>query len=344
MPLRHEEQNMTLPDIETPKPKRRFTWPKGMPQIIALALVLLVDGMVAPHFFQVVVQDGRLFGSPIDILNRAAPVALLALGMTLVIATGGIDLSVGAVMAIAGATAATLTGQAYGLGVVILASLGAGVLAGLWNGILVAILKIQPFVATLILMVAGRGIAQLITSGQIVTFTSPSLAWLGSGSLFYFPTPVIIAVVMLFIFWLLTRKTALGLFIEAVGINIRAAKNVGINTRIIVMLTYVLSGLCAAIAGIIVTADIRGADANNAGLWLELDAILAVVIGGGSLMGGRFNLVLSVVGALIIQGMNTGILLSGFPPELNQVVKAVVVMCVLIVQSSRFITLLKGLL
>lgn len=333
---------MTLPEIDIPKSKRRFSWPNGMPQIIALALVLLVDGMVANHFFQVVVQDGRLFGSPIDILNRAAPVALLALGMTLVIATGGIDLSVGAVMAIAGATAATLTGEGHGLSVVILASLGAGILAGLWNGILVAILKIQPFVATLILMVAGRGIAQLITSGQIITFTSPSLAWLGSGSLFFFPTPVIIAVVMLAFFWLLTRKTALGLFIEAVGINIRAAKNVGVNTRVVVMLTYVLSGVCAAIAGIIVTADIRGADANNAGLWLELDAILAVVIGGGSLMGGRFNLVLSVVGALIIQGMNTGILLSGFPPELNQVVKAVVVMCVLIVQSSRFITLFKG--
>eukprot|EP01133_Synstelium_polycarpum_P025760 gene25760-30935_t len=107
------------------------------------------------------------------------------------------------------------------------------------------------------------------------------------------------------------------------------------------MLTYVLSGLCAAIAGIIVAADIRGADANNAGLWLELDAILAVVIGGGSLMGGRFNLLLSVVGALIIQGMNTGILLSGFPPEMNQVVKAVVVLCVLIVQSQRFITMIK---
>ncbi|STJ62533.1 ABC transporter permease [Escherichia coli] len=125
-------------------------------------------------------------------------------------------------------------------------------------------------------------------------------------------------------------------------INIRAAKNAGVNTRIIVMLTYVLSGLCAAIAGIIVAADIRGADANNAGLWLELDAILAVVIGGGSLMGGRFNLLLSVVGALIIQGMNTGILLSGFPPEMNQVVKAVVVLCVLIVQSQRFISLIKG--
>lgn len=324
------------------QPKRRFSWPKGMPQIIALLLVLAVDSLVAPHFFQVLLQDGRLFGSPIDILNRAAPVALLAIGMTLVIATGGIDLSVGAVMAIAGATAASMTVAGHSLPVVLLAALGAGALAGLWNGILVAVLKIQPFVATLILMVAGRGVAQLITSGQIVTFDSPALSWLGSGSLLLLPTPVIIAVATLLLFWLFTRKTALGMFIEAVGINIRAAKNAGMNTRIVVMLAYVLSGICAAIAGIIVAADIRGADANNAGLWLELDAILAVVIGGGSLMGGRFNLLLSVVGALIIQGMNTGILLSGFPPELNQVVKAVVVLCVLIVQSPRFIGLLKG--
>ncbi|EGO4266927.1 ABC transporter permease [Escherichia coli] len=330
----------SLPD--TTPPKRRFRWPTGMPQLAALLLVLLVDSLVAPHFWQVVLQDGRLFGSPIDILNRAAPVALLAIGMTLVIATGGIDLSVGAVMAIAGATTAAMTVAGFSLPIVLLSALGTGILAGLWNGILVAILKIQPFVATLILMVAGRGVAQLITSGQIVTFNSPDLSWFGSGSLLFLPTPVIIAVLTLLLFWLLTRKTALGMFIEAVGINIRAAKNAGVNTRIIVVLTYVLSGLCAAIAGIIVAADIRGADANNAGLWLELDAILAVVIGGGSLMGGRFNLLLSVVGALIIQGINTGILLSGFPPEMNQVVKAVVVLCVLIVQSQRFISLIKG--
>ncbi|MEN0580100.1 galactofuranose ABC transporter, ATP-binding protein YtfT [Phytobacter palmae] len=327
---------------QTGQPKRHFKWPTGTPQLLALILVLVVDSLVAPHFFQIVLQDGRLFGSPIDILNRAAPVALLAIGMTLVIATGGIDLSVGAVMAIAGATAASMTVAGYGLPIVLLAALGTGILAGLWNGVLVAILKIQPFVATLILMVAGRGVAQLITSGQIVTFNAPNLAWIGSGKLLLFPTPVIIALATLIIFWLFTRKTALGMFIEAVGINIRAAKNAGVNTRTVVMLAYVLSGVCAAIAGVIVAADIRGADANNAGLWLELDAILAVVIGGASLMGGRFNLVLSVVGALIIQGMNTGILLSGFQPELNQVVKAVVVLCVLIVQSPRFIALIKG--
>lgn len=163
----------SLPD--TTPPKRRFRWPTGMPQLAALLLVLLVDSLVAPHFWQVVLQDGRLFGSPIDILNRAAPVALLAIGMTLVIATGGIDLSVGAVMAIAGATTAAMTVAGFSLPIVLLSALGTGILAGLWNGILVAILKIQPFVATLILMVAGRGVAQLITAGQIVTFNSPDL-------------------------------------------------------------------------------------------------------------------------------------------------------------------------
>lgn len=130
---------------QTTPPKRRFRWPTGMPQLIALLLVLLVDSLVAPHFYQIILQDGRLFGSPIDILNRAAPVALLAIGMTLVIATGGIDLSVGAVMAIAGATTAAMTVAGHSLPVVLLAALGTGVLAGLWNGVLVAILKIQPF-------------------------------------------------------------------------------------------------------------------------------------------------------------------------------------------------------
>ncbi|WP_413721636.1 galactofuranose ABC transporter, ATP-binding protein YtfT [Sodalis sp. RH24] len=316
-------------------------WPVGMPQLAALVVVLVVDSIVANNFFSIHIQDGRLFGSLIDILNRCAPVALLSIGMTLVIATGGIDLSVGAVMAIAGAVTATLTVQGYSLTVIILATLGVGVLSGLWNGVLVALLKIQPFVATLILMVAGRGVAQLVTEGQIITFNNPSLSWIGSGSLFYFPVPVFITLITLVLAWLLTRKTALGLFIEAVGINIRAAKNAGVKTRVIVMSTYILSGLCAAVAGLIVTADIRGADANNAGLWLELDAILAVVIGGASLMGGRFNLFLSILGALIIQGMNTGILLSGFQPELNQVVKAVVVLCVLVMQSSSFIAFIR---
>ncbi|MBG0752947.1 MULTISPECIES: galactofuranose ABC transporter, ATP-binding protein YtfT [Pectobacterium] len=318
-----------------PAKKVRLTFTKGMPQLLALVAILLIDSMVAPNFFSLHIQDGRLFGSLIDILNRGAPVALLALGMTLVIATGGIDLSVGAVMAIAGATAATLTAAGHPLPSVLLTALLVGALCGLWNGLLVAVLQIQPIVATLMLMVAGRGIAQLITEGQIITFDNAGLAKLGSGTLFYLPMPVIIACVVLLALWILTRKTALGLFIESVGINLRSARNAGVSTKLVLIAAYVICGVCAAVAGVIVTADIRGADANNAGLWLELDAILAVVIGGGSLLGGRFNLLLSVVGALIIQSMNTGILLSGYRPEFNLVLKALVVLLVLVMQSPR---------
>lgn len=321
--------------------KKTLSLPKGSAQIAALIVILIVNALVAKNFFDIHIQDGRLFGSPIDILNRCAPVAILALGMTLVIATGGIDLSVGAVMAIAGATAASLTTAGFPLYAVLLAAMCAGALCGLWNGFLVAIFKIQPIVATLMLMVAGRGIAQLITEGQIVTFNDPALAWIGSGTFLYLPTPVSIVVGVFILLWCLTRKTALGLFIESVGINLRAAKNAGVNTSMVVMSTYIISGICAAIAGVIVAADIRGADANNAGLWLEMDAILAVVIGGASLMGGRFNLVLSLIGALIIQGMNTGILLSGYQPQWNLVVKALVVLLVLVLQSPAFIQLFK---
>jgi galactofuranose transport system permease protein len=255
------------------------------------------------------------------------------LGMTLVIATRGIDLSVGAVMAIAGATAATLTAQGYPLPIALGAAAGIGLLCGLWNGFLVAVLEIQPFVATLILMVAGRGFAQLITEGQIITFVSEGFAAIGGGSFLMLPMPVVIAIVMLIITHFIVRYTALGLFIESIGANVRSSAYAGIGTKVVTIAVYMWCGLCAAIAGLIVTADIRGADANNAGLWLELDAILAVVIGGTSLFGGRFSLGLSVVGALIIQAMNTGILLSGYPPEYNLIVKAIVVLAVLLAQS-----------
>ena len=153
---------------------------RGLAQIIALVVILLVDRAVSPQFFDLRLQDGRLFGSLIDVLNRGAPVALLSLGMVLVIATRGIDLSVGAVMAIAGAIAASLA-DSHGLPLVLAAALGAGLLCGLWNGILVAVFGIQPIIATLILMVAGRGLAQLITQGQIITINSAPYKLIGAG-------------------------------------------------------------------------------------------------------------------------------------------------------------------
>ena len=307
---------------------------RGLAQILALIVILAVDRVVSPQFFDLRLQDGRLFGSLIDVLNRGTPVALLSLGMVLVIATRGIDLSVDAVMAICGAIAASLA-DSHSLPVVLTAALGAGLVCGLWNGFLVAVLGMQPIVATLILMVAGRGIAQLITEGRIVTFSSPDLVWLGNGSVLGLPVPVVIALGMLILTGAVVRGSALGLLIEATGGNARASELAGVGTRAMIIAVYVWCGVCAALAGVIAAADIMGADANNAGLWLELDAILAVVIGGTSLFGGRFSLVLAVLGALIIQTMNTGILLSGYPPEFNLLVKAVVVLAVLLLQSPK---------
>ncbi|WP_455873094.1 ABC transporter permease [Rhizobium yanglingense] len=303
------------------------------PQLIALAVILLLNFIMFPQFFNVVVQNDRLYGSLIDVLNRGAPVALLAIGMTLVIATKGIDLSVGAVIAICGAVAASSIVSGNSLAYTLITTLCVGLLCGVWNGFLVAILNIQPIIATLVLMVAGRGIAQLITEGVIMTFNDPGLIFFGSGSFAFLPMPVVIWLIAGALVILLVRRTALGMLIESVGINRRASTLSGVRTPVLLMAVYMLSALCAAIAGVIVAADIKGADANNAGLWLELDAILAVVVGGNSLLGGRFSILGSLIGAMIIQAVNTGILLSGFPPEFNLIIKAVIVLIILIIQS-----------
>ncbi|WP_416066220.1 ABC transporter permease [Rhizobium sp. ZK1] len=303
------------------------------PQLIALLVVLLLNFSFFPQFLDVIVQNDRLYGSIIDVLNRGAPVALLAVGMTLVIATKGIDLSVGAVIAICGAVAASSIVEGNSLAYTLALTVVIGLLCGLWNGFLVAVLNIQPIIATLVLMVAGRGIAQLITEGAIMTFNDDGLIFLGSGSFAFLPMPVVIWLVVALLVILLVRRTALGMLIEAVGINRRASTLSGVQTPVLLMAVYMLSGLCASIAGIIVAADIKGADANNAGLWLELDAILAVVVGGNSLLGGRFSIIGSLIGAMIIQAVNTGILLSGFPPEFNLIIKAIIIIVILVIQS-----------
>ncbi|WP_183806397.1 ABC transporter permease [Mycoplana azooxidifex] len=305
------------------------------PQFAVLVAVVLLISLAFPDFLKLQIQNGRVYGSLVDVLNRGAPVALLAIGMTIVIATRGIDLSVGAVMAICGAVAAASITSGHSLVYTLALALSVGLLCGLWNGILVAVLDIQPIIATLVLMVAGRGIAQLITEGAILTFNDPGLIFIGSGSFLGLPMPVIIWVVFGIAVTLLVRRTALGMLVEALGINRRASTLSGVSTGVLLIAAYVLSGLCAAIAGIIAAADIRGADANNAGLWLELDAILAVVVGGNSLLGGRFSIAASLLGALIIQSINTGILLSGFPPEFNLIIKAAIIVLILVVQSPR---------
>ncbi len=319
---------------------RRILWP-----LVTLLLIMFADSLASNSFFNIRVvvdpQNGdHFYGSLIDILKNAAPLVLLAIGMSLVIATKGIDLSVGAVIAICGAIAATMVGKGevspIPLPLVFLISIGAGALCGLWNGFLVAFLEIQPIVATLILMVAGRGIAQMITGATIATFQNQGLAFLGVGYILGLPSAIYIALAALILVYVLVRRTALGMMIESVGANSKASYYVGINARLIKLYAYVICGVCAAIAGLIVTANIKGADTNNAGLYSELDAILAVVIGGASLDGGRFYLGMSALGVLIIQAMNTGILTSGVQPEFNLTIKAIVVLIILFIQSESF--------
>ncbi|HEX4797563.1 MAG TPA: ABC transporter permease [Humisphaera sp.] len=318
---------------------------------IALALLLLFNLLFTAGFFHVEVRDGRLFGSLIDILNRGTPVLLLSLGMTLVIATGGIDLSVGAVMALAGAVAACLIARpedsplhvfnvSHSLPLILIIALSVALLAGLFNGILVATFKLQPIVATLILMVAGRGAAQLVTNGQIPTFQHPSFEFLGSGFLFGLPFPLILAVLIFLVILGFVRGSALGLLIEAVGNNPVAARLAGVQASGVKLVCYVISALLAGVAGLIATADIKAADVNNTGLYLELDAILAAAIGGTSLAGGRFSLVGAAVGALVIQTLTTTILARGIAPELTLVIKAAVVVALCLLQSSKFRELL----
>jgi ribose/xylose/arabinose/galactoside ABC-type transport system permease subunit len=294
-----------------------------------------------PGFFRLEIKDGHLYGSLVDILNRAAPLMLAALGMTLVIATRGIDISVGAVVALAGTVAAMLVKDG-GMTAALLASFGVALLCGLWNGVLVAGIRLQPIVATLILMVAGRGLAQLLTDGQIVTVYHEPFFFLGSGFLGGLPFSLYVVAAVFIVTLLLMKKTALGLFIQAVGINPVAARLAGLRTASLVVFVYVFCSACAGLAGMLITSNIKAADANNAGLLLELDAILAVTLGGTSLAGGKFSLVGSMIGALIIQTLTYTIYSLGVPPEVNMVVKSIVVFVVCISQSSEFRNLLKN--
>lgn len=324
--------------------KHRLFWP-----VVTLVLLLAVNAAFNPSFLRVTVRDGHLYGSLVDILKGAAPLALVALGMTLVIATRGIDISVGAVVAIAGGVAAWMIGGSlvindgvstyvsrFPMPLAIACALGVALLCGAWNGALVAWVGMQPIIATLILMVAGRGIAQLVTNGQIITVYYAPFFFVGNGYVLGLPFPFLLAAAVFVALLLLVRRTALGLFIEAVGVNPAAAHLAGLPARRITFWAYVFCGLCAGIAGLIVSSTVKSADGNNAGMLMELDAILAVTLGGTSLMGGRFSLAGSVIGALIIQTLTYAIYSVGVPPEVNLVVKAAVVFVVMLLQSPEF--------
>jgi galactofuranose transport system permease protein len=318
----------------------RFRFGLSSPELrtgVALLALLLINAIITPHFVQVEVRDGRLFGALIDILRNGSIVVLLATGMCLVIATGGIDLSVGSVMALAGAVAALALVE-WGLSSPAALALGVltGVCAGLFNGALVTFLRLQPIVATLVLLVAGRGLAQVLTGDQKVRFASPLFEQIASGSLAGLPMPAFVAGAVALLALLLVRFTAAGMYIHAIGDNPRAAMLCGLPVHRVRLLVYAASGLCAGAAGLIAAAEIREADVASAGLYHELDAILAVVIGGTALTGGRPRVIGAVLGALLIQTLTVMLQMRGIATEHGLVLKAGVALAVCLPQAPGF--------
>ncbi|HWS37789.1 MAG TPA: ABC transporter permease [Actinoplanes sp.] len=315
--------------------KNRLFWPAAI-----LFVLLVVNAFTSNQF--ITFQNGHLFGSLIDILRGSSALILVGLGMTLVIATGGIDLSVGAVMAISGAVACLLIQDLPNqnavlpvLGIIAVA-IGVSLVMGLWNGSLVAIIGVQPIIATLILMVAGRGIAQLITDGQIINVQSGPYATVATGFFLGLPVAFLIAAAAVALILLLTRRTALGLLLESVGGSPTASRLAGIGARRITIMVYVVAGGFAGLAGLIYSANIKSADSISAGNLIELDAILAVVIGGTALIGGRFSIAGTVIGAILIQTLSVTIVAIGIPPEATLLFKAVVVVALCLSQSPDF--------
>jgi len=316
--------------------KHRLFWP-----VAALLALIVINTIARPSFISISVQNGQLYGPMIDILRNSAPLMLVALGMTLVIATRGIDLSVGAIMAVSGAVALTFisgSSDPNGLPTVIIAVLlgvGVALVLGVWNGFLVAVVGIQPIIATLVLMLAGRGVALLITGGFITTINSEPYRFMAQGYVFGLPFAFYVSVIAIIIVALLERRTALGVLTEAVGINPEASRLAGVRSRGIIWGAYAASGLLAGLAGILYSSNIMAADANAAGLYIELDAILAVVLGGTSLMGGKFSLAGTVVGVFTIQTLKSTITFLGVPPAVSPLFLAIVVVIVVLVQSPR---------
>jgi simple sugar transport system permease protein len=319
--------------------KSRNFWP-----LVGLAALLAFNLLFTPGFAQLELRDGRLFGTLVDLFQNGAPVMLLATGMTLVIALGGIDLSVGSVMALAGAVAALLiTDHAQPVPIALGAALLVGLVAGAINGALVTYGGVQSIIVTLVMLVTGRGLAQTLTQDQKVRFENPTFEYLGNGTLLGLPVPMLLVAAVALLVGLALRRTVLGLYVEAIGGNPKTARLCGLRVDAIRMVVYMVCALCAAMAGLIAAADIKEADVANAGLYLELDAILAVVLGGTSLTGGRANLVGSLIGALFIQTLTTMLQMKGVITEHTLIIKAIVALVVCFIQTAAFEHLLQRL-
>lgn len=323
--------------------KNKLVW-----AVIAEFLILLIAGILEPNFFHIEYNatTGMLYGSLIDIVNRSAEITIIAMGMTMVIALGGTDISVGALVAVAGAFALKLlrwdvtqyptpgdfTVKPFIL--VILVPLLICTAMGLFNGVLIGKFKLQPIIATLILMVAGRGIAQIATNGKQFTTGYTPFRFIGQGSLFGLPFPIIITIVVCAAVMLFVRKTAFGTFVESVGVNPNASRVTGLKSDKIIMIVYTLTGFLSGVAGLIYSSRISSCDSNNAGVNYEMDAILAVVLGGTSMTGGKFSLAGTIIGSLIIRTITTLVYYFGITSESIMAFKAVIILIVIVIQSE----------
>lgn len=300
-------------------------WLRDHGVYVAFVLLLVFNLVFTENFAS--------FGTFSNLLVQVSPVLLVSLGLALVIGTEGIDLSVGAIMALASAALPLYLG--YGWPVAIGLSLFVGIVAGLVNGSLVAFAGVQPIVATLALLVAGRGLAQIFTNGQLLIVTDPVVLALGQARPFGIPAPVIVAAVAVAVVAFLIRRTTFGRYVVAIGGNRSASYLSGHPVRRTLLAVYAISGLLAAVAGIVATARLGASDPSNIGVLIELSAITAVVVGGTPLTGGRVRLVGTVMGALLMQLISTTFISNNLPFTYAQVLTAGIILIAVYVQKGR---------
>lgn len=292
---------------------------------LALAALLLFNAVATSNFLTV--------GNARTQLIQAAPVIVVALGMALVIGTQGIDLSVGAVMALAAAVLPLYLG--YGPIVAIVMALLVGLLAGALNGSLVAFVGVQPIVATLALFVGGRGVALVLADGQLKSISNDTFLTLGTGSVVNLPWVVLIAAAVAVAVWFVVRRTTYGRQLVAIGGNRRAAELSGLPVRRVLLTTYMIAGMLAALAGVLATARLQAADPSSIGLLFELYAITAVVVGGTSLSGGKVRVLGTVAGALLMQLITATLVKHNVSVSWSQIAQAVIIIAAVYLQLGR---------
>ncbi len=296
--------------------------------LIGLLLLMCTVSLFSPNFLTV---DNLL-----NILRQTSINAIIALGMTYVILTAGIDLSVGSVLAFSSAICATLIANDSSVVVAVFATLAVGGLLGAANGVVISYFGVQPFIATLVGMTMVRGATLVYTGGRPISTgdfdVAESFYALGGGYLAGIPIPIIIALVVFVIGWIILNKVPLGRYVYAIGGSEQVTRIAGINVNTVKMTVYMLSGVMAALAGIILTARLESAQ-PTAGAGYELDAIAAVVLGGTSLMGGRGTLVGTLIGALIIGVLNNALNLMDVSSYYQQIAKGAVILLAVVVDS-----------